>query len=52
MDKHLIFHPTNSSFNYSNISLGDHVFIGDNARFWCTLSSITMKDYVIFDPNI
>ena len=50
--KHVIFHPTNSSFTYSNISLGNDVFIGDNARFWCTLSSITVMDHVVFAPNV
>lgn len=28
------------------------MFIGDNARFWCTLSSITVKDHVVFAPNV
>lgn len=50
--KHVIFHPTNSSFTYSNISLGNEVFIGDNARFWCVLSSITIQDHVVFAPNV
>lgn len=50
--KHVIFHPTNSSFTYQNISLGNYVFIGENARFWCTLSSITIRDHVIFAPNV
>ena len=50
--KHVIFHPTNSSFTYQNISLGNYVFIGDNARFWCTLSSITVQDHVVFAPNV
>lgn len=31
--KNVVFHPSNSSFTYSNISLGNDVFIGDNARF-------------------
>ena len=50
--KDVIFHPANSSFTYKNISIGNHVFIGDNARFWCTLSSITIKDHVVFAPNV
>ena len=50
--KNVIFHPMNSSFTYKNICIGNHVFIGDNARFWCTLSSITIKDHVIFAPNV
>lgn len=50
--KHVIFHPSNSSFTYSNISLGNNVFIGDNARFWCVLSSITIMDHVVFAPNV
>ena len=50
--KHVIFHPSNSSFTYSNISLENDVFIGDNARFWCTLSSITVMDHVVFAPNV
>ena len=50
--KNVVFHPSNSSFTYSNISLGNDVFIGDNARFWCTLSSITIKDHVVFAPNV
>lgn len=50
--KDVIFHPTNSSFTYKNICIGNHVFIGDNARFWCALSSITIKDHVVFAPNV
>lgn len=50
--RHVIFHPTNSSFTYSNINIGNNVFIGHNARFWCTLSSITIGDHVIFAPNV
>lgn len=50
--RHVIFHPTNSSFTYSNISIGNNVFIGHNARFWCTLSSITIGNHVTFAPNV
>ncbi len=50
--RHVIFHPSNSSFTYSNISLGNDVFIGANARFWCVLSSITIMDHVVFAPNV
>ena len=50
--KNVVFHPSNSSFTYSNISLGNDVFIGHNARFWCTLSSITLMDHVVFAPNV
>lgn len=50
--KNVIFHPINSSFTYKNISLGNYVFIGENARFWCTESEIIIGHNVIFGPNV
>lgn len=47
-----IFHPTSSSFHYSKISIGDDVAIGDNARFWCSESSIKIGSHCVFAPNV
>lgn len=48
----VVFHPLTSSFTYKNITLGNNVYIGDNARFWCTRSSITIHHHVVFAPNV
>ena len=50
--KNCVFHPSNSSIYYRNISLGHDVFIGDNVRLWCTESSITIGNYVTLAPNV
>lgn len=50
--KNVVFHPLNSSFTYRSISLDDNVFIGDNARFWCTLSKIIIRHNVTIAPNV
>ena len=50
--KDVIFHPSNSSFTYKNITIEDNVFIGDNARFWCTRSQIIIHHHVVFAPNV
>lgn len=50
--KNVIFHPSNSSFTYKNITIEDNVFIGDNARFWCTRSQIIIHHHVVFAPNV
>lgn len=48
----VIFHPVNSSFTYKNISLGNEVYIGINAKFWCTESAINIGHHVTFGPNV
>lgn len=48
----VIFHPINSSFTYKNISLGNDVYIGINAKFWCTESSISIGHHVTFGPSV
>lgn len=50
--KDVIFHPSNSSFTYKNITIEDNVFIGDDARFWCTRSQIIIHHHVVFAPNV
>ena len=50
--KGCVFHPTNSDFNYSKISLGDDVQIGNNARFWATESGIKIGNHVTFAPSV
>lgn len=50
--KDVIFHPSNSSFTYKNITIEENVFIGDNARFWCTRSQIIIHHHVVFAPNV
>lgn len=50
--RNVIFHPSNSSFTYKNITIEDNVFIGDNARFWCTRSQIIIHHHVVFAPNV
>lgn len=50
--KYVVFHPSNSSFTYSNISLGNRVYIGEDARFWCTESAIKIADHVVIGPSV
>lgn len=50
--RNVIFHPSNSSFTYKNITIEENVFIGDNARFWCTRSQIIIHHHVVFAPNV
>ncbi len=50
--KNVVFHPFNSSFTYRYITLENNVFIGDNARFWCTKSAIIIHHHVVFAPNV
>ncbi len=50
--KDVVFHPSNSDFTYRNISLGSHVRIGVDARFWCTESSIKIADNVVMGPEV
>lgn len=37
---------------YKNISLGNHVSIGSNACFMCTLANINIGNHVMFGPNV
>lgn len=49
--KNVIFDPF-SNFSYKTIEIGDDVFIGKNAFFQATDSSITIKNKVMFGPNV
>lgn len=41
------------SFNkWSNVSLGDDVQIGEDARFICTRAKISIGDHVMLGPNV
>ena len=46
------FYPWNSHFTYKNITLGNHVSIGEYADFIATRSKITIGDHVIFAPKV
>ena len=37
---------------YKNISIDDHVSIGHNAYFMCTLAQIKIGPHVMFGPNV
>jgi len=50
--KNVIFHPTNSSFSFKTISIGNNVAIGEKAFFNATLSHIYIANNVIFAPNV
>ncbi|WP_064965674.1 acyltransferase [Tenacibaculum ovolyticum] len=50
--ENVIFKPTNSSFTYNNISIGNNVGIGDNASFIATISHIYIGDNVAIAPNV
>jgi hypothetical protein len=46
--KNVIFHPTNSSFSFKTISIGNNVAIGEKAFFNATLSHIYIDNNIIF----
>lgn len=48
----LVFKPWNSSFTYHNISIGNHVSIGDEADFISTRSKIIIGNHVVFAPRV
>lgn len=50
--KNVIFHPTNSSFSYKNITIGSNVGIGENAYFNATLSHIYIENNIAIAPNV
>lgn len=37
---------------HENISIGSHVYIGDGARFLCTMASIIIGDYCMLGPEV
>lgn len=41
-----------SACGFENLNLGNHVYIGDGARFLCTLAPITIGDYCMFGPEV
>lgn len=40
------------NLNYKNISIGNHVSIGNNAYFMCAMANIIIGDHVMFGPNV
>jgi acetyltransferase-like isoleucine patch superfamily enzyme len=50
--KNVIFHPTNSTFSYKTISIGENVGIGERAYFNATLSHIYIGNNIAFAPNV
>ena len=50
--KDVIFHPLNSDFDYTHISIGDHVYGGQNCRMWATQSHIYMAHHIVIAPNV
>lgn len=42
----------NSNITYSNVSLGDNVYIGPNATFLCTRAEIRIGSNVAIGPNV
>lgn len=49
---HVVFHPTNSDLDYSNISIGDYVYIGSNCRMWAVQSHIYLAHHISIAPNV
>jgi acetyltransferase-like isoleucine patch superfamily enzyme len=49
--KNVIFFPSNSSFSYKNISVGNDVFIGGGANF-STITTINIGNKIMFGPNV
>ncbi|TCD02698.1 acyltransferase [Pedobacter psychroterrae] len=52
LGKNVIFHPMNSKFTYSNITIGDNVSIGENAFFNATVSHIYIGNNIAIAPNV
>ena len=50
--KDVVFHPTDSDFDYRHISIGNHVFIGTNCRMWATESHIYLDHHITIAPNV
>ena len=50
--KDVRFSPFDSSFSYSNMSVGNHVSIGYHADFIATRSKIVVGDHVVFGPHV
>lgn len=38
--------------NYSNLIIGNDVSIGENNLFMCAIAPITIRDHVMFGPNV
>jgi len=49
--KSVLFDPF-SEFTFRNIILGSEVYIGSGASFIAALTTITIKDKVMFGPNV
>jgi len=50
--RNVMFYPTKSEFFYKNIFIGNNVFIGPGASFVASITRITIKDNVLFGPNV
>jgi len=50
--KNVIFHPTNSTFSYGTISIGNDVGIGERACFVAAISHIRIGNHIAFAPNV
>lgn len=50
--KNVIFHPINSVFSYSNISIGNNVSIGEYAYFMASKSHIYIGNNIAFAPKV
>lgn len=48
----VVFDPSSSFFSYSNIYLGDKVYIGGQAWFSCAYGVISIGSYVMFGPGV
>lgn len=44
--------PGGDFYPLRNIHVGNHVSIGENARFWTTRAQIYIEDYVLFGPDV
>lgn len=49
--QHVRFDPF-GHYSYRNISIGDHVFIGEGATFAATRTTITIGRKVMFGPQV
>lgn len=50
--RNVIFHPTNSTFSYNTISIGNNVGIGEHAYFTAAISHIYIGNNIAFAPNV
>lgn len=41
-----------SACGFNNIEIGNHVYLGDGARFLCAMAPIRIGDYCMFGPEV